>query len=180
MDRVTRAAAARELGLNKATVTRWVQKHPALLDELGHVSIEDLRQHRDTVINVKLQTRGPSLVAMAPSREPRLAPEAPVPTMNSHRVRTEAAKAETAELDLADRLGQTLWRKDVEAAVVQAADILQQKAGQLVRERAEGLVKINDVRAMERALDDLMRELLDAGAKALAVAAEDAALARAG
>lgn len=178
MERVTRAVAARELGLDKATVTRWVQKHCALLDEHGRVSIEELRQHRDTVINVKLQTRGPSVSAL--QRTPRRTAEPAAPTMNSHRVRTEAAKAETAELDLAERLGRTLWRKDVEAAVIEAADILQRKVTQLARDKAELLAKIDDVRAMERALDDLMRELLDAGARALTEAAEDEALAHAG
>lgn len=170
MERVTRSEAARELGLDKATVTRWVQKNPALLDEGGLVNVDDLRAHRETVINPKLQTRGPAV----PRAAARTAPPADrvAPSMNDHRARSEAAKAEVAELDLAERLGRTLRREDVEAAVVHAADILQQTAGQLARDRAEALTRVNDVRAMERALEDMMRDLLDAGAQALTKAAD--------
>ena len=58
MERVTQAEAARTLGMHKSTVTRWVQKHPALLDDAGLVSIDDLRRHRDETVNPKLITRG--------------------------------------------------------------------------------------------------------------------------
>lgn len=178
MERVTRSEAARELGLDKATVTRWVQKNPALLDEGGLVDVEALRAHRETVINPKLQTRGPTVPRAAARTAPALtaagvgAAVPAGPTMNDHRARSEAAKAEVAELDLAERLGRTLRREEVEAAVVHAADILSQKAGQMARDRAEALTRIDDVRAMERALEDMMRELLEAGAEALTKAAE--------
>jgi hypothetical protein len=180
-DRVTRAEAARVLGLDKSTITRWVQSHPALLDDAGRVSVDEMRRHRDTVINVKLQTRGAGdQASLVPSGRP--APRAPAaaPSINDHRSRTEAARAETAELDLAERLGRTLWREDVEKAVIDAAEVLQKLAGQLARDQAERLARIDDVRAMERALEDLMRALLTEGARALTEAADGEALAHAG
>jgi hypothetical protein len=57
------------------------------------------------------------------------------------------------------------------AAVSAAGDVMRQAAGQLARDRAEALTRIIDVREMERALDDLMREVLTRGAQALTLAA---------
>lgn len=172
MERVTRAEAARQLGHDRATVTRWVQKHPALLDSEGLVSVEELRRHRDATINPKLQTRFPAAPrdAKGPDTAAEPGDEAPQ-TLNDHRSRTEAARAVEAELDLADRLGLTLKREDVENAVALAGETIRQRAGQLARDRAETLARIDDPRAMERALDDMLNELLTESAKALAGAA---------
>jgi hypothetical protein len=163
MERVTRAEAARQMNVNKSTISRWVEKHPALLNEDGLVSVTDLEEHRATMVNPALQTK---TVLKTTSRKAK--PNAIVHSVNDHRARREEARATEAELDLAERLKLTLRRSDVEAAVAEAGDLLRQKAGQLVRDRAELMAKIDDVRAMERALDDLMRELLASAAGALA------------
>lgn len=152
---VTRADAARELGVNRATITRWVQKHPALLGEENLVNVAQLRQHRDQVVNPKLQTRGAASAG---------------PSLNDARSRSESAKAGSAELDLADRLRLTLRRDDVEAAVAAAGDALRAAAFQMAREKAEALAMISDVREMERALDDMMRELLLTASQQLTLA----------
>lgn len=165
MERVTRAEAARELNLDRATITRWVQKNPALLDDEGRVSIEQLRQHRDEVINPKLQTRGTAPAGSGPVAMSGRS------SLNDTRERTEAAKANSAELDLADRLRLTLRRDEVEAAVASAGEILKQTAQALARDRAEALARITDPREMERALDELMREMLAKGSQALSLAA---------
>ena len=99
------------------------------------------------------------------ARPPRRKAE-PGTSLNDHRSRTEAAKAQTAELDLADRLRMTLRRDDVERAAADAGETLKQVAAQIVRDRAERLSRIEDVREMERALDELVTELLSAGARA--------------
>ena len=157
MDRVTRAEAARELALNRATITRLVQKNPALLDDHGKVSIQELLELRDATVNPKLQTR---------SRD-----DAKRGTLNETRERTENAKAETAELDLAERLGLTLRRDEVEAAIAAAGAELRQMAFQMVRDRAELFATISDVREAEAMLDQFVRDLLDRGANALSLAA---------
>lgn len=180
MERVRRAEAARVLGLDKATVTRWVQKNPALLDERGLVSVDELRQHRDATINPKLQTRGPAAAGDSPPVEPERRPssaaaEAPASSLNDHRTRTEAVRAYDAELALAERLGLTLRREDVEAAVAHAGETIRQRAAQLVRDRAEHLARIDDPRAMEKALDEMLRELLSDASAALAAAAQSEA-----
>lgn len=184
MERVRRAEAARILGLDKATVTRWVQKNPALLDDRGLVSVAELQAHRDATINPKLQTRGVGAQGAAHGSEaddtqpavpePREARESGAGSqLNTHRTRHEAVRAQAAELDLAERLGLTLRRQDVEAAVASAAETIRQAAAQVAKDRAELLARIDDPRAMERALDELMRELLDKAAAALSAAAQD-------
>lgn len=166
---MTRAEAARMLSINKSTLTRWIEKHPALLGDDGLVDLTELREHRDAVANPKLQTRGP--VARGQAQET----EAPgrssgAAAVNDHRARGEAAKAITAELDLATRLKLTLVRADVESQIAQAGEVLKRKAAELAKDKAESLARIEDPRAMERALDELMRQLLDQGASALVLA----------
>jgi hypothetical protein len=175
MDRVTRAEAARVLELNRATVTRWIQKNPALIDDEGRVSVDELRRHRDQVVNPKLQTR------IGPGRggdgSPEAGPENSGPSprasggLNHQRQRTETVKASLAELELAEKLRMTLRRDDVEAAVAAAAEVLKQKAMAMARDRAEALARIVDVREMERALEQMMRDLLAQGSQALSLAA---------
>lgn len=166
-ERMTRADAARALNLDKSTVTRWIQKHPALLGDDGLVDLTELRRHRDHMVNPALQTRGAAL------------PEDVMAgvdtgfrshTINQHRARGEGAKAINAELDLAQRLKWTLTRADVDEQIGQASEILKRKAGDLARDRADDLARIDDPRAMERALESLMRSLLEQGALALALA----------
>lgn len=157
MDRVTRAEAARELALNRATITRLVQKNPALLDDDGKVSIQELLELRDATVNPKLQTRTKDT--------------APQSTLNDTRARTESAKAETAELDLAERLGLTLRRDEVEGAIAAAGAELRQLAFQMVRDRAEQFAVVSDVRDAEAMLDQFVRDLLEKGANALTLAA---------
>lgn len=156
MDRVTRAEAARELALNRATITRLVQKNPALLDAEGKVSLKELIELRDATVNPKLQTRGAGA-------QPN--------TLNDTRARTENAKAESAELDLAERLGLTLRRDEVEAAIAAAGAELRQIAFQLARDRAEKIATAKDVREAEAMLEQFVRDLLEKGANALALAA---------
>jgi hypothetical protein len=167
MERVTRAEAARTLGVSKGTVWNWVNKHPALLGDDGLIDLVELRSHRDQVANPALQTR----LKAKPVSDP--AARAGGPVLNDHRARGEAAKAITAELDLADRLKLTLSRADVESQIGQAGEILKRKAAELAKDRAEALARIDDPRTMERALDDLMRQLLEQGALALTLAMSD-------
>jgi hypothetical protein len=157
MDRVTRAEAARELALDRATITRLVQKHPALLDEQGLVNLDEVRSLRDATVNPKLQTRARDAVQSN--------------TLNDTRARHESAKAESAELDLAERLGMTLRRDEVEAAVAAAGAELRQMAFQMVRDRAELFAVVKDVREAETLLDQFVRDLLEKGANALTLAA---------
>lgn len=180
MERVTRAKAARLLGVDKSTMTRWVQHHPALLGDDGLVDLQQLRQHRDTVINPKLQTRKAARPRPAGAEEggaatgiAAAAPAPAGPNLNLHRERGEYAKAVNQELDLAERLKLTLVRAEVESAVKDAGEALRRTAATIARDEAEKLARIEDPRQMERALDDLMRKVLAAGSAALIKALSD-------
>lgn len=162
-ERVSRAEAARQIGVDKATITRLCKANPALLDDAGQVSVAEIASLRQATVNPKLQTRtGP---------QGKVSSADDVQNLNSARNRAETVKAEIAEMDLADRLGRTLRREDVENAVAAAGNILRQNAFQVARDRAESLARIEDPREMERALEDLMREVLEKGVQALTLAA---------
>jgi hypothetical protein len=162
-ERVSRAEAARQIGVDKATITRLVNANPALLDEAKRVSVAEIESLRQATVNPKLQTRT--------GKRPEPAGEIQPSGLNQSRGRAEAVKAEMAEMDLAERLGRTLRRDDVEAAVAAAGNLLRQNAFAVARDRAELLARIDDPREMERALEDLMREVLEKGVQALSLAA---------
>jgi hypothetical protein len=161
-ERVSRAEAARQIGVDKSTITRLVKDNPALLDDAGHVSVSEIAQLRHATVNPKLQTRTGKQNPVPDFGEVR--------ALNGARGRAETAKAEMAEMNLAERLGQTLRRDDVEIAVAAAGNLLRQNAFAVARDRAEILARIDDPREMERALEDLMREVLEKGVQALALA----------
>lgn len=165
-DRVTRAEAARQLDINRSTLSLWCVKHPALLDADGKVSIAELKEHRETVINPKLQTKKAAKKDEKPTSSPGNV------SLNDHRSRRESALADATELDLADRLGMTLRRDQVEAAVAEAAELMKQSAAQMCRDKSEAFALIDDQRAMETALNEMMRQFLTEAANALAAAAK--------
>lgn len=165
-ERVSRAEAARQIGVDKATITRLCKANPALLDDAGQVSVAEIATLRQATVNPKLQTRT--------GKQDKGADLGEVPNLNGARSRAETVKAEMAEMDLAERLGQTLRRQDVENAVAAAGNLLRQNAFAVARDRAEILARIDDPREMERALEDLMREVLEKGVQALTLASAPA------
>lgn len=165
-ERVSRAEAARQIGVNKATITRLCKANPALLGDDGLVNVNEIASLRQAVVNPKLQTKT-AATGKAPD-------EPSASSLNGSRGRVESVKADMVEMDLAERLGQTLRRDDVEATVAAAGNLLRQTAFAVARDRAELLARIEDVREMERALEDLMREVLDKGVQALSLAAASA------
>jgi hypothetical protein len=180
--RMTMAAAAAAMGVARSTVTRWCQKHPALLGDDGLVDLEQLRGHRDQVIDPRLQTRTSgeaTEAATAPARPadaPRRHRAAPPPSsLNDHRARREAAAADEAELNLAERMGETISRRAVVDAVMEAGQYAQQAVGQIARDRAERIARIVTVREAERAIEDALHALLRVQAEALAAAVRERA-----
>ncbi len=168
-ERVTITAAAKMMDVNKSTISRWCTRHPSLRGEDGLVDLEELRAHRDQVVNPKLQTRGPA--AEESTTAPATGSQGAT-SLNDARQRSERAKAEMSELDLLDRLGRTLDRADVEAAIAAAAETLKAEAMQVVKDEAERLANIDDDRAMEVALREIMTDLMEGAARALNRAAE--------
>lgn len=161
MQRVRQSEAARQLGVNRSTVSRWIKRTPSLEDEHGLVSIEELEEHRKGVLNPAMQTKA----------TPATKRQHAGPSLNDHRARREEARAEREEIELAEKRQLTLLRADVEAKLAVAGGLLRQGAAQLARDKAEELARIDDVREMEQAIDAMMRGFLDGASKALAEAA---------
>lgn len=161
------AEAARRLGLNRSTVKRWCDRNPALKDEAGLVSVQELQEHRDATIDPALQTRtGPQPSdPVQPERRVETQPAAPpdqfsnAATLNAHKVRSAEARAIEDELDLAERLSMTLRRDEVESALAEVAGMFEKAAGQAVRDNAERLALLDDPRAVERHLEKMMAEI---------------------
>lgn len=168
MERVTRAEAARALGVAKGTVWNWVKNHPALLGDDGLVDLGELRAHREQVANPALQTRLKSKAAAEPDAEP--ASRAGGAVLNGHRARGEAAKAIHAELDLAERLKLTLVREDVEAQIASAGEVIKRKADEMAKDLSEKLARMDDPRVIEQTLRAGLRRMLDQASTALIVA----------
>jgi hypothetical protein len=169
--RVTRAAAARALGLHKSTLSRLCRDAPWLLDADGLVDAVEVAAFRASTLNPKLQTRGPG--PWDPQAFDHGDASLPLGQLNDARVRHESARASSAELALAERMGQTLDRAAVEAALAEAAELMRQRGAQLAADRAEGLAKIDNAREMEHALNELFRDAMLAMARDLEAALED-------
>jgi len=178
MSRVTRAEAARRLGLHKSTMSRLVKQNPALLDESGLVDVAEIEELRRNVINPALQTRGPGASAasapVAVHADPAPLPDEDRQSINLSRSRRERARAQNEELDLAERIGTTLLRSDVEASIAEAGEMMRQHVSQEVRDQAERLARIEDVREMEQALLSLFSDVMaQVSANLAAAVAED-------
>ena len=161
MKRVRQSEAARRLGVNRSTVSRWVKRNPDLEDQDGFVSIEELSEFRNSIVNPIM--RSDPLASSTPTKS--------VTSLNDHRARREEARAELEELQLAEKRSLILRRSDVEAKLAAAGTFLRQHASHLARDHSERLALISDVREMERALDGMMRDFLAAAARALDEAA---------
>lgn len=169
-------AAAKATGLSASTISRYLRRYPELNRGAGkrpRVSVAELNAHRARFVNAaRSNSHAGGLMddppAAAAENEPgeRRSPDRP--TYAAAKTLREAAQAQTAQLDLAERLGQLLARADVEAALTEAGATLQQKQQQRRRALAEILAAAGgDVRAIAAALEDDDRALLNATADVL-------------
>lgn len=179
-DRVAPAEAARRLGVNRSTLSRYFRRYPELVGSDGLVSIAEVRQHRaDNVNGVKSANyRGggeiageapePAVedteaLAEAPDAEagaPAASGRAGVTYADAKRRREEAA-AHKAELDLAERLGQLTPKDEIEGRAADLAQQVRERAGQVVREVAERAAVEHglEVRVVRTALEQAQSEI---------------------
>lgn len=160
MFRVTRSEAARRLGLHKSTMSRLCRDNPQLLDANGLVDVNDVLTYRQATLNPKLQTRGPDAGGGSGRRTDPPLHLRSVDDLNASRARAEHARASEAELKLAERLGQTLKRSEVEAAVLEVGSLMWQRSAQVAKDQAERLAGIVEARAMEMAVLSVFNELM--------------------
>ena len=153
MTRMTARAAASRLGVHESTVSRWLQRHPALRGADGLVDLAELTKHRDALLNPALQRRPNAASVRADDggagRPVQLA------AYSDPRARRGRVQADTAELEMAERLGRTVARARVEMAAAEAVAAWEAAGREEARRRADRLATIGDVREMEAALAEL-------------------------
>lgn len=162
--------AARELGLNPSTVSRWVRQYPELnrgTDDEIDVDIEKLREHRAQNVNAAMSGNHAGLF-QDENENQDASPAAGggedrgsvTPGLAAARTRVAEAQAHKAELDLAERLGEVVDLAGVEAAFRTAGVALRQAMESRARPLSEVLAGMTDARAIALRLDEEDRALL--------------------
>lgn len=172
-------AAAKAAGLNPSTVTRYLRKHPELNRGTAaepKVVPAELIAHRANYVNAAMSNNhaGRLQDEPAPAADERRSPPGEGKrrvTYADARAVTEAAKATTAQLDLAERLGQTVALDRVDAALYEAGQALQQLLDARRLQLSDELAALADPAAIEEKLEaadrDVMTKVSDALDRAL-------------
>lgn len=152
----TQQELAQALGVDPALVTRYKGRGMPV------DSIEAAAAWRQANVRVRASTRMPPAGA-----EPGVAGAqgAAPPTESSyadHRARRERAEADMAELEARRRAGQLIDRAAGERAVFEAFRELRDATGNALRDAADRLVGLTDVREIEHRLLDAQRAAFEA------------------
>lgn len=170
--------AARELGLNASTVSRYLARNPELnrgTDARPLVDVAELRDHRAGNVNFAMSGNhvgrllddpddDGEAVAPAPSGERRSPARG---TYSQAKAARETIQARTAQLVLEEKLRAIVSRSAVEDAAFEAGQLLQAELAARNKVLAERLATTDDPRAIRAMLDDEDRKLLDRLANAL-------------
>ncbi len=169
-------AAARALGLNASTVSRYLKDHPDL--NLGSerrpmVNLEELRRHREENINAARSgshagrllgedngVAGANGADAANGRERPTRNQAEAPSLATARAEREAALAERARIDLDEKLAGLLVRSEVEEAAREVVWVLRRELLELAPRLAEELAAMDNQRAIEVRAEFHFRALL--------------------
>ena len=161
--------AAAALGVNASTVSRWVKGNPGLNHGAGkrpQVDLAELRAHRADNVNA----------AMAGNHAGRVLGEEPEgpepdgaggsgakrsPSLVDAKTVREAALAQTAQLDLQERLGKIVDTAGVEDGAFEAGQILRELLTARNRRLGDKFASMSDSRELTAALDADDRDRLE-------------------
>ena len=163
-------AAARALGLNASTVSRYLKDHP----ELNHgtatrpkIDVAELRRHREENINAaRSGSHAGRLLGedngadAANGRERPTRNQAEAPSLATAKAEREAALAERARLDLDEKLAGLLVRAEVEQASEEAIQVLQRQLSDLAPRLAGKLATLDDAKEAQVLMETAFRALL--------------------
>ena len=176
-------AAARALGLNASTVSRYLKDHPDL--NLGSerrpmVNLEELRRHREENINAARSgshagrllgedngVAGANGADAANGRERPTRNQAEAPSLATARAEREAALAERARLDLDEKLAGLLVRSEVEEAFEETLQVLRRQLSDLAPRLAERLATLDTAEEAQALMETEFRGLLSKCAREL-------------
>ena len=170
-------AAARALGLNASTVSRYLKDHP----ELNHgtatrpkIDVAELRRHREENINAARSgshagrllgedngVAGANGVDAANGWERPTRNQAEAPSLATARAEREAALAERARLDLDEKLAGLLVRAEVLEAFEETLQVLRRQLSDLVPRLAEKLATVGNAKEAQALMETEFRGLLE-------------------
>ena len=172
-------AAARALGLNASTVSRYLKDHPDL--NLGSetrpkVDVEELRRHRANNTNPahrgsyagRLVGEGNGFDAAPGSAQPIPDHTGAPPAYAASKAARESALADRARVDLDEKLGALLSRDEVEEACEEVGRLFQRELLDLAPRLAEEMLNKDDLEEIQRRLEFHFRALLEKCATELA------------
>ncbi len=149
--RLKQARAAEALGINRSSLKRYLDRYPELMGEDGKVDLDRVRQHR---------ADNPDVVDAARKVEEHKVAR---PKADGRRMETKSrldeAKAQQAELDLAERLGQVVDPGEMLDAVAEAGNFLRERLINVDFVLAERLASEIDPRQIRALLQQERRDL---------------------
>ena len=165
-------AAARELGCNHSTVSRYVKSNPELnhgSDKRPKVNLAELREHREETVNVAKSGShaGRLLGEESDQSDSDSGPGERKLTYSHAKATREAIGAQNARIDLDEKLGRLVPRAEVEAIAYDAGQMLQGDLLELGQQLAERLVAMNDAREIAALIESEHRRVLAKLASAL-------------
>ncbi|MCH9000923.1 MAG: hypothetical protein IID48_22065 [Proteobacteria bacterium] len=171
-------AAARALKINPSTLSRYLKSHPGLdRGTVGQpmVGLEELRRHRAENVNPAVRGRKARKVLAEGGAPPVAAAEAPPaatkapdgPNYAMAKAVRETVLAQRARVDLDEKRGLLVPRREIEDAVFEAGLLLQRNLLHLCSQVAERLASMSDARQITELLEAEHRKVLAQVAAAL-------------
>lgn len=165
--------AAKILNLNASTVSRYLRAHPELnLGEEGRaprIDVEELRAHRaETVNHAKSQNHAGALFDEGDADQ--ASPGTQVRKLNGGhetrgayaeaKARREDLAAQKAQMELDEKRGLLVPRREVEDAAAEAGHLLQRGLMRLALDQAEPLATMTDPGEIRGMLEENYRQVL--------------------
>jgi len=152
--RLKPAQAAAKLGINRSSLKRYLDTYPELMPDGKTVDLEQVRKHRadnPSVIDA---------VRKVEERETSKPKPAALGGRTESKSRLEDAKAISAELDLAERLGQLVDPGEMLDAVAEAANFLRENFSGVDPNLCERLASETDPRQIRVVIEAHYRKIL--------------------
>ena len=166
-------AAARALGLNPSTVSRYLKDHPELnrgSDTRPLVDLNELRRHRAANIDAGrsgnhaglLLGQGDGINGANGHAQPDQAGELPTgaPAYAAARRARESVLAERARLDLDEKVATLCVRGEIEEATAAAVQALRRRLSDLAPRLAEEIAALGEPREIQARMEFQFRALL--------------------
>lgn len=118
--RVHQAEAARQLGVNRSSLSRYLKEYESLVDSDGKVDVDEIRAHRDANLRVPETSARPAAAKRSDSTATR--------TRHSEsKARRAELEVERLELELAKEAGELVEAAAIVEPVIEATGLMRDK-----------------------------------------------------